>query len=255
MGEVFNKNMEDHAMKKLLLSFLTVSLAATLLANNRSRSELRVSLYDGSAFSITVGDLMVRNQSTFQVVKNLAPGRHFVEIFKTERARGRSGRWQTNQLVLFADYITIPRASVIVGEINRRGRFVVREEYTMSNHPGNNVSHSHNCGGEWNNGNWGTNENMGMTQQSFARLLNTLKSTSFESNKLEIAIQALTWNWVTSMQVRHLMSVFSFESSKLEIAKFAFKSTADPENYFMVHEGFNFGSSSRELNRYLASTN
>ncbi len=239
-------------MKKLLLSFMMISLAATLVATNRNSSELRVSLYDWSAFSISVGGRVFTNESNFHVVRNLAPGRHFVEIHKTERIRDRRGRWQNHEEVIFADYINIPRASVVIGEINRRGRFVVREKFAIKSNQGN---RGNNGRGEWGNGNWGTKDDLAMSQQAFRGLLNTLRNTNFDSNKLEIAKQALTWNWVTSIQVRHLMKVFSFESSKLEIAIFAHKSTVDPENYFMVHDGFTFGSSSRELNRYIAASN
>lgn len=239
-------------MKKLLLSLIMVSLAATLWANNRNRSELRVSLFDGSAFSITVGNHRFHNQSTFHAIGNLTPGRHFVEIVKTERVRDRWGRWINNSVVVFADYINLPRATVVIGEINRRGRFVVREQFALFGNQGNT-----NSGGSWNSGwgggGWSSNDYAVMSHQAFNGLLNTLRNTSFDSNKLEIAKQALSWNWVTSAQVRQLMYAFSFESSKLEIAKFAHNSTVDPENYFIVHDAFSFSSSSRELNRFIAA--
>jgi len=245
--------MEDSAMKKLLLSLMMVSLAATLWANNRNRSELRISLFDGSAFSITVGNLRITNQSTFHAIGNLTPGRHFVEIIKTERFRDRWGRWTTNNIVVFADHITLPRATVLIGEINRRGRFVVREQFALHGNPANTGNGSHWSGG-WNNGHWSSNEYAVMSNQAFNSLLNTLRNTSFDRNKIEISKHALSLNWVTAIQVRQLMWVFSFESSKLEIAKFAFNSTIDPENYFIVHDAFTFSSSSRELNRYIAAS-
>jgi hypothetical protein len=253
--------MEDRAMKKLLFSFMMVSLVATLWAGNRNRSELRISLFDGSAFSITVGNLNITNQSTYHIIGNLAPGKHFVEITKTERVRNRRGRWNVSNVIVFADYITLPRATAVIGEINRRGRFVVIEKLALFGNSGNN-DHNNNWGSGINNGNSGNSGcNNGsstnyavMGHQAFAGLLNTLRNTSFDSNRLEIAKQALTWNWVAAMQVRQLMYLFSFESSKLEIAKFAFNSTIDPENYFIVHDAFTFSSSSRELNRHIAAS-
>jgi len=245
--------MEERAMKKFLLSVLLFSLAATLSANNRNRSELRISLFDGAAFNISVGNLVFNNQAPSYTINNLAPGHHFVEIVKVERYRNWRGHWRVKYNTVFADYINIARASVVVGEINRRGKFVVTAMYAINGGWGNPSNQDY-----WNSGNnnyWHGQQGIAaMNHQSFSALVNVIRNASFESNKLDIAKQALSMNWVTSSQVRQLLYLFSFESSKLELAKYAFSSTIDPENYFMVHDAFNFSSSSRELNNFIAAS-
>ncbi len=247
-------------MKKLLFSLLMVSLAASMWAGNLNRSELRISLYDGSAFNIAVGNMVFNKQATSYTIQNLAPGEHFVEILKTERFRDRHGRWIVSNSLVFADYVYFRGATSLLAEIDRRGRFVVIAEFSHlgnmrdDRHRSNKRNHSYSQSRHTDSysGQWSLNQNSTMNQHAFAALLSTLSNSSFDSDKLEIAKQALAWNHVTAMQVRQIIAVFSFESSKLEIAKFAFGSTIDPENYFIVHNAFSFSSSSRELNSYIA---
>jgi hypothetical protein len=45
--------------------------------------------------------------------------------------------------------------------------------------------------------------------------------------------------------------MLTFESNRLDLAKFAYRYAADPNNYFMVNKGFTFNSSIDELSEYI----
>lgn len=90
-----------------------------------------------------------------------------------------------------------------------------------------------------------------MTEGEFRTLLNTLNNQSFDNTRLQIAQQAVANKCVTAEQVQAITVGFSFESRKLEFAKFAYDSTYDIDNYFMVGDAFNFDSSKRELSEFV----
>lgn len=99
--------------------------------------------------------------------------------------------------------------------------------------------------------NVGYNQNymMGMNEVAFRELLIQLQRSSFDSDKLRIALQAARFNALSSLQIAAIMREFSFESSKLDFAIKAYNSCFDPQNYFMVNSQFSFSSSIPELER------
>jgi len=92
-----------------------------------------------------------------------------------------------------------------------------------------------------------------MSPDAFAAALGSINSRSFEDSRLTLARQVIDSNWLTSAQVRELMSAFSFEQSRMAVAKAGWHRVVDPERYFMVNDGFSFDSSVRELDHYMRS--
>jgi hypothetical protein len=76
-----------------------------------------------------------------------------------------------------------------------------------------------------------------------------MQQSGFDSDRLILAKQAINGNGVYADQVLRMMQELSFESSRLELAKFAYNQCLDPENYYLVNQGFSFSSSVRELNQ------
>ncbi len=92
---------------------------------------------------------------------------------------------------------------------------------------------------------------VGMHPDVFASALRSIEMQSFDSDQIRVAKQIIRMNGASSVQVAEIMQLLSFESSRLEIAKFAYRFVADPENYFVVYDVFRFSSSVRELDRYI----
>ncbi|NRF39085.1 DUF4476 domain-containing protein [Pedobacter foliorum] len=91
-----------------------------------------------------------------------------------------------------------------------------------------------------------------MSNQSFDQLLNMVKRTDFDNAKIKLIKSALSTNKVSISQLTALVKVFNFDSPRLEVAKFAYNSVVDKQNYFKVTEVFDFDSKKDELMDYIS---
>lgn len=91
-----------------------------------------------------------------------------------------------------------------------------------------------------------------MKQADFNAAKNTISETSFEETKLSTAKSITASNCLSADQVSAICNLFSFEASKLEFAKYAFKYTIDPKNYFKVNNVFSFDASKDELSKFIS---
>jgi hypothetical protein len=114
-----------------------------------------------------------------------------------------------------------------------------------------NVSNTQYGNGHGGNSGNGSNMGMAMNGQQFQNLKYQIRNATFDSDQLRIARQAIRANGATSKQVRELMQMVSFESTRLELAKSAYRFTADQRNYYIVNDAFSFSSSVRELNSFI----
>ena len=107
---------------------------------------------------------------------------------------------------------------------------------------------------EYNNNDKNRSDQCGgsMNKDDFSSLKRDIGNRAFESGNISILKEALDKNTVSSDQVRELMDFFTFETNKLEIAKYAYKSTCDKNNYFKVFSAFSFDSSVDELKNYIS---
>ena len=90
-----------------------------------------------------------------------------------------------------------------------------------------------------------------MSAQEFQQVKQAISKEWLESNKLNSVKFIIDKNFFSTMQVRELMSLFSFEKNKLEVAKYAYRKTVDKHNYFQVNDQLVFSSSKEELARFL----
>lgn len=127
--------------------------------------------------------------------------------------------------------------------------------YGNNNHGNNN--HGNNNHG---NNNHGNNPGFGnpqgginpcMNQNEFNTALNSIRSDSFESGKLNKAKQIVSRNRMCTAQIIQIVRLFSFESNKLEFAKYAYQYCTDKNNYYQVTDAFSFQSSKDELLKFI----
>ncbi len=95
----------------------------------------------------------------------------------------------------------------------------------------------------------------GMSTAQHNTLVKQLHDASFESNRLDIAKQAIDDNQITCAQLVAIMNEMSFESSKLRIAKYGYTKLVDPENAFTINQGFGFSSSKDEFRQFTKNNN
>ncbi len=77
----------------------------------------------------------------------------------------------------------------------------------------------------------------------FQDIMSDLRNQTFESTRLNIALNLLEKNRFTSREVKEMLTAFDFESSRLKLAKAAYPSVLDPERYTTVFDAFSFSSS------------
>ena len=94
-----------------------------------------------------------------------------------------------------------------------------------------------------------------VTPGDLKNMLKALRDEPFEATRMTVAKQMFTARKgaFLSGQVKQILETFSFEPSRLELAKFAYRYTADPENYFVVNEAFAFSPNRQDLARYIES--
>lgn len=229
-------------MKKILMTLALMSLAFTLAASHPNPSELTISLHDGAAFDLTVNNRSFRQQASSYTIPDLHPGKHFIEVVRFDRFFNGLYFVMGAPRVVFSGYIQVPARKRLIAHIDHRNRFVVTEKINLRPvrvQPGPVYPSAPQV--------------VILSPHAFGSLKASLAAIRFESSRLDLARQAVTTNNVTSAQVRELMELFSYESNRLKLAKMAYAHTVDPQNYFLVHRAFRFTSSSRELQRFIAS--
>lgn len=92
-----------------------------------------------------------------------------------------------------------------------------------------------------------------MSPEMFQQLKASIENQWFSSGQMDVFNQALSANYFTSLQVKEIVSVFTFSSDQLKVAKQAYTKTIDPQNYFVVNDVLEFSSSVNALSNYIAS--
>lgn len=86
-----------------------------------------------------------------------------------------------------------------------------------------------------------------MSWEAFQSAKQQIASQSFDSYKLDMAKQIVSWNYMTSAQIKEIAEQFSFDSYRLDFAKFAFNYCVNPGEYFMLYDVFTFSSNASAL--------
>ncbi|MCS7085181.1 MAG: DUF4476 domain-containing protein [Bacteroidia bacterium] len=81
--------------------------------------------------------------------------------------------------------------------------------------------------------------------------LNSIRNAPFRDSKINIAKQFLSANCVLTRDVLEIMRRLDFDEDRLEIATFAYPSTYDQGNYFMLNDGFTFQSTREDFNDFM----
>jgi hypothetical protein len=90
-----------------------------------------------------------------------------------------------------------------------------------------------------------------MSDNEFGRMLENISRERFENNMVKSATQVISTSYFTSIQVKQMLQLFSFENNKLDLAKLAFDKTIDQRNYSVVNDVFSSNSSKDELARFV----
>lgn len=241
-------------MKNLVLTTATVLM--TVMAYAFPTSDLTVKVAHSGLYTVVVdGQKQVRNSNTFPFMKML-PGTYPVQILKEN--------YWGSPAVLFSGHVRVPHNSTVLAKLDHRNNMHIsvkqlggygQTSYHHATHHG--VGNEH-AGGFVSLTGGGAHcapepapVLIGMRPSAFQNVLAGMANQSFDNDKLRIAKQAIRHHGASSQQVLEMMNMLTFESRKLNLAKFAHPFVHDPENFFIVNDGFTFSSSVRELDRFL----
>lgn len=248
-------------MKRILTTIivaLSVLSASAQFGQSFGQSVLNLRLSDNAPFKVFIDGRETGVIGNAAKVDNLPGGRHLLQISRVRNMWG-----QTSLINVFNDYIVLtPYAEswVTVYPEVRKVKFDDIRAFKGKGFKHHDPDHRHHlvpvvdpCVVE-------TEPHylpapvgpFAMNPNDFGLLKQTLNNADFESTRLTIFKQALSYNYFTTGQVRELMSMFWFEGSKLEVAKLAYPKTVDQNNYYLVNNEFSFSSSVNELGNYIA---
>lgn len=252
----------------------TITLLAAAMIMMIAEAQASRLFLTTNTFRATVhisGQQYFSHNGVFQI-NQLRHGAHFVRIVQQGNAQQGRNQRGNNRGHIFKGQIVIPQQSDVYARVTPRGGLIIdqvvpqrRDNRTTRQAPrrGGGVDYGRE-GQRYDNrggtryGNNGTSggvrtpaPRVARTQSNFDVAMRMINQASFDSQKKTIAKQYLSSNDVTSQEVLDMIRIFDFESSRLEIAKLAYSSTIDPQNYFIVNQGFQFSSSSNALNRFI----
>ncbi len=200
------------------------------------------------------GNGISSHPESVQNIHGIRTGKHLLKIVKYE-----PGHFNAYHHVIYKGYIIIKPNTLMEIIVDRRNRLRVSEKINRPKRSCGHQNKGQNCCDndrdnyyEDNGYNWNKNHNATLSQHEFNKIERLIRKQSFESAKMDIAKQALQYNWMTSKQVRDIMYLFSYESSKLSFAKYAFYYTIDKERFYRVNDAFTYRSSVAELEAFLS---
>jgi hypothetical protein len=240
--DVNSPRKEDNIMKKSLLIILLAGLIFNAEASHLA-SELNLRIHDQSLFVASLDQFHFETPSKVHRFTQVGPGRHHLYVAKV-----RFNRW--GQIiakdVVFNGPIEIPHNSRVNAVVNRFNNFRIRKVFALL--PTAPVVPVYNPYIQNGNATCGP---MVMSDQDFRMLVHALECSSFDRTRLNIALEALRHNYVTTSQVAILMALMTFESTKLTLAKKAYHKTVDKHIYFALYDQFTFDSSINELSNFI----
>lgn len=243
-------------MKKIYFTFALVLLTCTLA----QASELVLRVNRKGQFVVSASNqTQINNYNTYQFY-NLYGGTTQVKV--VDKLSGQ---------VIFKNSLTIPDGYQLIAELDNYGTMTIIANNPLASSNGGwnenvgTVNYGNtgngNYGGGYQNNHCGTypnnqggyyNQGQNTNNNYFNQFLSSLKSESFDSNRLQNAKVYAEKTNLSANQVKEIAATFTFDSNRLDWAKAAYNSCYDKGNYFLLRETFTFSSSYSDLQDYIS---
>lgn len=228
--------INSNVMKKHILFTVVFIMSVTFSKAEKSAKFIIENFNEKHEIFVLIDDQVYESSNAQIVVSDLCAGVHEVKIFSKPDYR----LCGLQPKAIYINNMVFSPNEVKLLKLNEYGNVEVSS--SVKNTP-NSSSNFHS--------NYYPTVNS-MSNENFEKLLNSIRNEYFDTVKLKTAKRAIKSNSVTSNQVSQLVSELNFESNKLEFAKYAYKRTVDPQNYFLVSSNFTFSSSKDTLFDYIA---
>lgn len=253
-----------------LLSSLILSVAVFAAAPPKKMSMLSINSASQGDIRVIVDGKRFEPNDNSLVISNLQSGYRMVKVYRQKNAGMYSIFGKRYELVYNASVYVKPSVNLVLS-IDRNGRTVASEKFIPSGRGGRDWGNGRNNdrNNDWDDddfdydrdGNWGdydggynNNYNRAMSDRDFNQVLVNISKEWLEANRMKSASNIIANNFLTSMQVKQMIHIFTFESNKLDLAKQAYSKTVDQKNFLStVDDEFSFSSSRDELARFIRS--
>lgn len=207
-----------------------------------------------AAIRILIDDRNYICQDNSLTIEDLTPGYHSVKLFLAKKERWNNPAY--GQMVYNANVILKSQVYTDI-VVNRFGKALIDEQPLSRGDYYDNMDRG-NGGRDWDRDNNypPINNNtprspQQMSDNAFNMARETIRKESFDNSRMTVARQIADNNYFTTVQVKELVKLFSFEDRKLDFAKYAYGRTVDKNNYFIINEVFTFSKSKEELADYI----
>lgn len=239
-------------MKKIF-TLLVIALTSIQVMARDLDGVLSITQIGKANYLVEVDGRIVNDRNGEIFLDNMAPGKHFVQVYywKETRSRGWFRNDRQKQFIYNNAIYVKPRTHTDI-IINRFGKVFVDENMINDVYDRRDGDRDRDWDRDRDRGRDYDRDNRdgyfnAMDLRSFEMLVQTMKRESFDNGKTSIAFQAIDRNYFTSEQVKQLMNTMSFDKGKVEVAKAAYRKTIDKNNFFIVYDALSFSSSKAEL--------
>ena len=233
---------------KLTFTLFSFFFSLTVAAAGINDSKLSITVSGSGTIQVVVDNQRYQETDNTVLISNLQPGRHTIQVYK-KRSSGRPV-FRTNRNdqfeLLYSTTINVRPRQFVDIIVNRFGKAMIDERSLMAY----NEDDDRYDGRDYDRDNY-NNDYRSVSEQEFAYMREQLRRQNFENARVNMAKQIFERNNLSSRQVHQLLQLFSFESNKLELAKAAYRNTADKNNYYLVFDVFSFDRSREELTQYI----
>jgi Domain of unknown function (DUF4476) len=225
----------------LLCNFLSISdfAQSTQSVNiifdgiNNNTKNYKVILDKNSFFSNKDYNSTINNQNTV-VINNLETAKHTIKVYRLKNNNPKYNR-TSKKLLVYSKTFNLREGYDMDITINASGSVQFKESST----PGYVQS----------------NDKTPMTKNEFNQLLQSVKSKWSQALKGETESEAFNNpnNYLSTSQIRQLLTLITLESDRLDLAKLSYRSATDSANFTQLYDLFKTQASRDDLNDFLRS--
>jgi hypothetical protein len=226
--------------KIFTLACITLTSLISRAADNESNVTItNLALYD---VQIQIDGRHYDDGNRSITLRHFPAGTHYLKIFRTDGG----------EKVLYKDSITIkPKYDVDI-VINRFEKVSIDELYM--NDTGY-ASESNDYYDRWlyRDNNYGDAAGHAMSRGAFYTLQDIMQQELSGTERLKLAKHVIDRNYLTAMQVKELVNLFSSTDRALELAQYAYPKTINKNEFFVVYAAFTRKSSRDKLMEFVTN--
>jgi len=228
-------------MKTIFTLLLATTITSAAFAYDEGK--ITITLASNKNMSVYVDGRQYNNDENTIVLNDVRSGNHTIKIYQKKKKNNRrdDDRNLRNADLLYSTTVYVKPSYHVDIMVNRFGKALVDERAINSRDRWDD---------DWQNNN-NEDYNRALSDYDFNLLIQRMKNSWFNKDKVNIAKDALARDYFNTSQVRQLLQLVSFEGDKLELAKLAYRNTVDQRSYYSLYDVFSFQSSKDELDKYI----